>query len=43
MESAELNIGFPLVYYNQFMIDCPIPNSGWNILNLFIEGTLIWF
>ena len=42
VESAELNIGFPLIYYKQFMVDCPIPNSGWNILNLFIDCAIIW-
>ncbi len=42
VESGELNIGFPLIYYNQFMVDCPIPNSGWNVLNLFIDCAIIW-
>ena len=42
MENAELYIGFPFIYYNEFMLDCPIPNSDWNILNLFLDCVIIW-
>ena len=36
-ESYELHIGFPLEYYNEFMVDCPTPNSGWDIKNLILN------
>jgi hypothetical protein len=39
---STLNIGYPFIYYYQFYIDLPIPNSGWNIKNLFIDCLLIW-
>ena len=26
-----LEIGFPFKYYEEFMIDCPNPNYGWNL------------
>lgn len=42
VEGTEMNIGFPFVYYNQFMVNCPIPNSGWNIINLLIDWAIIW-
>ncbi len=42
MENSDLNIGFPFVYYNQFMLELPIPNSGWNLLNLFLDCLIIW-
>jgi hypothetical protein len=38
----ELRIGFPLEYYHEFMLDCPIPNSGWNVQNLLIDCGIIW-
>ena len=28
-----LEIGFPFKYYEEFMIDCPNPNYGWNLNN----------
>lgn len=40
---STFNIGFPFVYYNQFLVDSPIPNSGWNIKNLVLDFVLIWF
>lgn len=40
--SYELKIGFPLEYYHEFMIDCPIPNSGWNTNHLLIDCGIIW-
>mgnify|MGYP007108082580 CR=1 FL=1 len=39
---STLNIGFPFVYYNQFLIDPPIPNSGWNVKNLVLDFILVW-
>ena len=32
-----LEIGFPFKYYEEFMIDCPNPNYGWNLGNLFLD------
>jgi hypothetical protein len=32
-----LEIGFPFKYYEEFMIDCPNPNYGWNLNNLIID------
>ncbi len=32
-----LEIGFPLKYYEEFMIDCPNPNFGWNLNNLILD------
>ena len=40
--NSTLNIGFPFVYYNQFLVDPPIPNSGWNLKNLVLDFTLVW-
>ena len=37
-EKYKLYIGFPFKYYNQFFVDeSPIPNSGWNLKNLFFD------
>ena len=38
----ELIIGFPFEYYHEFMVDCPIPNSGWNTKNLILNCGLTW-
>ena len=38
----ELEIGFPFEYYHESMVDCPIPNSGWNINNLIIDSVITW-
>jgi len=38
----ELKIGFPFQYYYEFMVDCPIPNSGWDINNLILDCIIIW-
>lgn len=38
----ELEIGFPFRYYHEFMVDCPIPNSGWNINNLILDCAITW-
>ncbi len=38
----ELSIGFPFKYYHEFMVDCPIPNSGWNVRNLILDCLLIF-
>ena len=35
-----LEIGFPFKYYEEFMIDCPNPNYGWNLSNLIIDIVL---
>lgn len=35
-------IGFPLTYYYEFMVDCSIPNSGWNLKNLILDSVLTW-
>ncbi len=32
-----LEIGFPFKYYEEFMIDCPNPNYGWNLSNLILD------
>jgi hypothetical protein len=32
-----LEIGFPFKYYEEFMIDCPNPNYGWNLNNLILD------
>jgi hypothetical protein len=42
-ENYKLNIGFPFVYYEQFWLgNSSIPNSGWNINNLFLDIILTW-
>jgi len=41
-DSYELRIGFPLEYYHEFMVDCPIPNSGWDISNLVFNFVIVW-
>lgn len=35
-------IGFPFIYYHEFMADCPIPNSGWNLGNLILDSDVTW-
>ena len=42
-ENLEHKIGFPLVYYHEFMVDCPIPNSSWNIVHLIVDIVITWF
>jgi len=37
-----LAIGFPLSYYSQFMVDCSIPNSGWDGKHLLFDILSIW-
>ncbi len=32
-----LEIGFPFKYYEEFMIDCPNLNYGWNFNNLILD------
>jgi hypothetical protein len=41
-ERFEHKIGFPFTYYHEFMVDCPIPNSGWNITNLILDCVITW-
>lgn len=41
-EYYELKIGFPFQYYHEFMVDCLIPNYGWNINNLILDCTIVW-
>ena len=38
----ELNIGYPLTYYYEFIVDCPFPNSGWIGKNLLIDVVCTW-
>ena len=35
-----LEIGFPFKYYEEFIIDCPNPNYGWNLNNLILDIVL---
>jgi hypothetical protein len=37
-----VDIGFPLTYYSQFMVDYPIVNSGWEGKNLIIDIIITW-
>jgi hypothetical protein len=39
---CSLNIGFPYIYYKQYIIDLPIPNSAWAFDNLIIDIILTW-
>lgn len=32
-----LEIGFPFKYYEEFIIDCPNLNYGWNLNNLILD------
>jgi hypothetical protein len=32
-----LEIGFPFKYYEEFMVDCPNPNYGWDLNNLILD------
>lgn len=32
-----LEIGFPFIYYSQFIVDGPSPNSGWDGKNLILD------
>ena len=41
-EYFEHKIGFPFKFYHEFMVDCPIPNSGWNINNLILDCLITW-
>jgi hypothetical protein len=42
-ETYQLNIGFPLIYYNQFWLSgSNIPNSGWTVNYLFFDCILTW-
>jgi hypothetical protein len=41
-ERFEHKIGFPYSYYHEFMVDCPIPNSGWNIKHLIFDCLITW-
>lgn len=36
-----LDIGFPLTYYSQFIVDV-IPNSGWSGRNLLLDVLFTW-
>lgn len=38
----ELKIGFPFIYYHEFMVEFPIPNSGWYLTNLILDCFLTW-
>lgn len=41
-EGFEVKIGFPFTYYQEFMVDCPIPNSAWDIKNLTLDILITW-
>ena len=41
-EYFEHKIGFPFIYYHEFMVDCPIPNSEWNIIKLMLDCGITW-
>ena len=41
-DSYEMKIGFPFTYYHEFMIDYPVPNSGWTINNLLWDCLITW-
>lgn len=41
-EIYELRIGFPFEYYHEFLVDCPVPNSGWNIKSLILNIGITW-
>jgi hypothetical protein len=42
-ENYHFDIGFPFEYYSQFWIKgSDIPNSGWNLKNLFYDCFLCW-
>jgi hypothetical protein len=36
----ELKIGYPFTYYHEFIVDEPIPNSGWHLTNLILDISL---
>ena len=38
----QLKIGFPFVYYHEFIVDIPIPNSEWSLKNLFLDCLITW-
>jgi len=40
--NSNLDIGFPLTYYSQFIVEGDIANSGWRVSNLIIDILLIW-
>ncbi|MGD1845840.1 MAG: hypothetical protein ACFB10_10650 [Salibacteraceae bacterium] len=41
-DAYELNIGFPFNYYYEFMVEYPVPNSGWRLNNLFWDCFITW-
>lgn len=41
-DNYELKIGFPFEYYHEFWVDCPIPNSEWNVNNLILDIGIVW-
>jgi hypothetical protein len=40
--NSNLDIGFPFIYYSQFIVDNPIPNSGWKLKFLLIDCLITW-
>ena len=38
----ELKIGFPFEYYYEFLVDYPIPISGWIVNNLMLDCGITW-
>uniref|UniRef100_UPI00404AA9D2 hypothetical protein n=1 Tax=Flavobacterium sp. TaxID=239 RepID=UPI00404AA9D2 len=37
-----LEIGFPFTYYEEFMVECPNLNFGWNLNNLILDIVLVF-
>lgn len=42
-EVYEFEMGFPFVFYYEFMIDCAIPIAGWIPSNLMLDFLIVWF
>ena len=38
----EFEIGFPFVYYQEFLMDCTSLHAGWYPLNLLWDCAIIW-
>lgn len=41
-DGFEVKIGFPYTYYQEFMVDCPIPNSAWDLKSLTLDILITW-
>lgn len=40
-EGRVLKIGFPFEFYHEMMVECPIPNTGWNLDSLMIDLLIV--